>query len=287
MKAEEHLRSGNLEEALAELQAEVKKNPAAPRPRVFLFQLLSLLGRWDRALTQLNVLSDMDPKTMSMVQTYRAALQCEALRVEVFAGRRSPLVFGKPHEWMAMMLEALRLGAQGAHEQAAALRSKALDAAPTTPGKAGQQPFSWIADADGRLGPMLEIIVNGKYYWVPFQRLREIRIEKPTDLRDLVWAPAYLTLANGGQTVGFIPTRYPGSEASADGAIRMARKTDWTTLPGGEYGDTYLGLGQRILATDQGELPLLEIRELALEPAAEPEDDAAPAPGADQAEGNG
>src|SRR5256885_10811882 len=47
--------------------------------------------------------------------------------------------------------------------------------------------------------PILEAIVNGRYYWIPFARLSEVRIEKPADLRDIAWTPAYLTLANGGE----------------------------------------------------------------------------------------
>jgi type VI secretion system protein ImpE len=137
----------------------------------------------------------------------------------------------------------------------------------------GSEPFAWIADQDARLGPMLEAIVNGRYYWLPFQRLKEIRVEKPSDLRDFVWTPAYLTLANGGETVALIPTRYPGSEASPDGAIRMSRKTTWEEVDG----DTALGLGQRILITDQGELPIMDVRSISLDGVAEAEPEA-PAP---------
>ena len=273
MQAAERLKSGNLEEALADLQADVRKHPANPQTRTFLFQLLCLLGRWDRARTQLEVLADMDKQTTSMVQTYGAVLQCEAVRSEVFAGKRPPLVFGKPGEWVALLLEALKLTAQGKHKEAAAMRGQAYDAAPTTSGKIGDQPFQWIADGDARLGPMLEAVVNGKYYWVPFQRLREIRVEKPTDLRDLVWCPAFLTLANGGEVVALIPTRYPGSESSEDNAIRMARKTTWIEPDP----DTFLGLGQRILNTDQGELPLLDVRNISLDGVAEAEPEV-PAP---------
>jgi type VI secretion system protein ImpE len=274
MQAEERLKSGNVEEALAELQADVRKDPANPLKRTFLFQLFCLLGRWDRALTQLQVLADMDKKTMPMVQTYGAAIKCEELRKDVFAGLRSPLLFGKPEEWMALLVESAMLAGQGKSAEASALRARALDAAPATAGVAGGQAFEWITDGDARLGPMLEAIVNGRYYWIPFLRLKAVKVEKPTDLRDLVWAPASLTFANGGETVALIPTRYPGSDASADGQIRMARKTDWA--PCDDNG--FYGLGQRVLITDQGELPLLELRELSLEGVDAPAEQPAPPP---------
>ena len=53
MTAAELLRSGSLSETLDALQGEIRKNPADPRPRVFLFQLDCILGRFDKALTQL------------------------------------------------------------------------------------------------------------------------------------------------------------------------------------------------------------------------------------------
>jgi type VI secretion system protein ImpE len=87
-----------------------------------------------------------------------------------------------------------------------------------------------------------------------------VAIEAPTDLRDMVWLPAHLEFSNGGETMALIPTRYPGSETSEDGAIVLARKTIWE-----ERGaDTFLGLGQRVLATDFGELSILDLRELRL-----------------------
>jgi type VI secretion system protein ImpE len=295
MLAEERLKSGNLTEALAELQADVRREPANPQKRVFLFQLLCLLGRWDRALTQLQVLSDMDPSTGPMVQTYGPAIKCEELRREIFAGRRAPLLFGKPEEWMALLLEAARLTGEGKHDEAGPLRARALEAAPGTgggvvvsvaggrmaaakvetvpPSAPGGSPaesaealspetrFEWIADGDSRLGPMLEAVINGRYFWVPFMHLRKVQFERPADLRDLVWTPATLTLANGGETVALIPTRYPGSQDGADDQIRMARKTTWTECAP----DTFLGQGQRLLMTDQGELPLLDLRTLNLE----------------------
>lgn len=256
MPAEQSLREGRVRDALAELQAQVRKEPANAKHRVFLFQLLAVLGQWERALNQLNVLGEMDASSLSMVQTYREAIRCELVRADVFAGRRSPLVFGDPAPWVALVLEALRLTGEGHPAEAQTVRDQAFDAAPATAGTLDGQPFAWLADADPRLGPMLEAVVNGRYYWIPFQRIRTIVLEQPADLRDYIWMPARFTWANGGETVGLIPARYPGSDTSADPLIQLGRKTEWLE---GE-GDACQGLGQRMLATDQGEYPLLDIR---------------------------
>jgi len=254
------LYGGDLQGALKKLQEQVRKEPAAPKHRIFLFQLLAIMGQWERALTQLSVLGEMDAENLPMVQTYREALRCEMLRAEIFAGRRTPLIFGDPEPWVALLLEALRLTAEGHYQQASAVRAQSFETAPTSAGVLDGQAFAWIADADTRLGPIIEAIVNGRYYWIPFHRIRSITLEAPTDLRDLVWTPAQLTWSNGGETVGLIPVRYPESEKNTDSLIQTSRKTAWL-----EYeGDTLIGLGQRMWATDIAEYSFLEIRSLTL-----------------------
>ncbi|MBE2295340.1 MAG: virulence protein SciE type [Phycisphaerales bacterium] len=261
MQAEHSLREGRLQDALSELQAQVRKEPANAKYRIFLFQLLAVLGQWERALNQLKVLEEMDPASLSMVQTYREAIQCESLRTEVFAGRRVPLIFGDPEPWMALLLEALRLTAEGHYSEAQAAREQAFEGAAAISGTLDEQPFTWLADADPRLGPMLEAVINGRYYWIPLQRIRTLTLEPPSDLRDAVWMPAHFTLANGGETVGLIPSRYPGSPASTDPLVQLGRKTEWLEPDAG----LYLGIGQRTLATDQNEYPLLDIRRIDLD----------------------
>jgi len=262
MLAQESLREGRLEEALAELQTQVRKEPGNAQHRVFLFQLLAVLGRWERSLTQLQAAGELDPGTMAMVGTYRQAIAAEAVRAAVFAGRESPSLIGEPQEWMAWLLEALRLTAAGEHARAGELRARAFEAAPSTSGDVEGAPFDWIADGDARLGPMLEVIVKGRYAWMPFQRLRVIRLEAPADLRDLVWMPAYFTLETGAEIPGLVPTRYPGSEASEDSRIRLSRRTEWTELSAGT--ECWVGAGQRTLTTDRGEHPLMDVRVIRL-----------------------
>jgi type VI secretion system protein ImpE len=263
MLAEESLRDGNLDKALAELQDAVRSDSSSSRNRVFLFQLLCVRGEWERAATQIKVLGEMDSATLAMVQMYGAALSCEGMRKDVFAGKRSPLIFDEPAEWIALMLESLKAAAEERHEQANELRQKALDEAPGTAGqltnKAGETiDFNWLMDGDARLGPLLEAVIQAKYFWIPFDRIKSIELDEPADLRDLVWAPAQFTWANGGQEVGLIPTRYPGSDEHEDPLIKLSRKTDWTNH--GEGVD--FGLGQRMLATDADDYSLLELRSI-------------------------
>jgi type VI secretion system protein ImpE len=269
MTAEQSVREGNLDEGLRQLQSQVRSDPSNAAHRVFLFQLLAVLGQWDRALTQLNVAGELDAASLAMVQAYRDALQCEVLRDGVFAGKRAPLVFGEPAPWVALLIEALRLDAAGNAAAAAASREAAFDAAPATRGTIDGAPFEWIADADPRLGPTLEAVVNGRYYWIPFSRIARIELEAPVDLRDRVWAPATLTWSNEGQAAGFIPTRYAGTVASADSGLLLARRTEWVEPDAGGAEVLARATGQRMFATDANEYALLDVRRIELEAAAD------------------
>jgi len=263
MDAGQLLQQGDLGAALATVKQQVRENPADPKHRTFLFQLMCVLGDWSRALTQLNVAGDLDSAAIPMVQVYREALSCEALREQVFAGERSPLVFGDPENWIALALEASKCVAKGNFEQATKLRDDAYEDAPAVTGTVNGTAFEWIADADSRIGPFLEAIVNGHYYWIPIHRIAQVDIDPPEDLRDMVWLPCHFTWANSGQSVGLIPSRYPGSQNSDDPTIVLARKTEWSE----QAEATFLGYGQRILATDADDYPLLEIRELKIDAA--------------------
>ena len=250
MHAQALIKEGNLAGALGALQDQVRSEPSNARHRIFLFQLLCVMGQWGRALTQLNVAGELDATALAMVQTYREAIQCEALRAEIFAGKRAPLIFGEPQDWIGPLVEALRIEASDP-AQAAALREQALDTARMSSGSIDGEAFAWLMDADRRLGPVLEAIVNGRYFWIPFSRIAKIEIDAPSDLRDTVWTAATFTWTNGAQAVGLIPTRYDGSIASQDDAVKLARRTEWE----GER-----GLGQRMFASDSADYALMDVR---------------------------
>ena len=64
--AEQSLKYGDPAAALAQLQEQVRARPADPKLRIFLFQLLCVLGQWERALNQLKVASGLDPAALAM-----------------------------------------------------------------------------------------------------------------------------------------------------------------------------------------------------------------------------
>lgn len=271
MQAEALLREGKLDECVAALAGQIRSKPQDAKLRIFLFQLSAVMGQWDRAIDQLDIAAQMDPAADLMAQVCRPAIQCERFRQEVFAGQRTPLVIGQPEEWLAHLIQAAMLSGQGKEDAAAELRTKAFDAAPTTSGTiqiaapkgsaADPEivPIDWIADSDLRLGPVLEAVIEGKYYWIPFNNILMIEIDPPTDLRDMVWAPARIILSAGGEKVALIPTRYPGSEAASQPAeVRLAK----TTISAGPDGET--PFGQRVWNTDQESYSIFQIASIKL-----------------------
>jgi type VI secretion system protein ImpE len=97
---------------------------------------------------------------------------------------------------------------------------------------------------------------------LPFSHLSKIVIDAPEDLRDVVWMPAHFMFSNGGESVGLIPTRYPGSDASGDSLLALSRKTIWNEAAPGAYH----GLGQRVIITDGCEIPLMDVRKVFFDP---------------------
>ena len=127
-------------------------------------------------------------------------------------------------------------------------------------GKVNDEPFEWIADADQRFGPVIEMIFNGHYYWVPVGNIKSLRTEAPEDLRDLIWLPAEVRWSNGGELMVMLPARYPVSAGTPPECL-MSRRTDWQEVAGAYE----VGSGQKMLATDEKDYPLLEIRSIEFE----------------------
>lgn len=252
------LREGRVADALAQAKNAVRAEPARAENRLQLFELFVVTGDWKRAREQLGVAASLDPQTSTAAMFYGTVIEAEVVRAEVMSGKRTPVVLGEPDAWIAEVTEALRVLGEGQVEAAEALRARAFEAAATPAGSLDGAAFEWLIDGDSRLGPILEVILNGRYGWLPFSRLSALTVETPVHSIDLVWAKATVRFANGGESKLLIPVRYAGSEASGDPEIQLARKTTWSQR--GEQ--TYVGEGQRTLISSGGDHPILEVRQI-------------------------
>lgn len=226
--AREHFAAGRLESAIEALGAELRNNPTDTQRRIFLFELLTFAGQYDRAEKQLDVLAKGGPDNELKVLPYRAALQGERVREHMFSTGDFPFT-----------------------------------PAPTpVSGTLNGRPFSSIEDADPRVGARLEVMAGGRYMWVPFAYVLALHMEPPRQLRDLRWTPARLTTSAAIKEVEFgevlLPALSPLAWKQQDAELRLGRATDWEETEDGAY----LPVGQKVLRVDDELIPLLEVRDL-------------------------
>ncbi len=193
---------------------------------------------------------------------FNHVIQAEVRRKYVFRAEEAPTIFGEPSEWLSYLIQSLTATTREQFAEAISLRGEALERAPAISGTLNGEPFSWFMDGDSRVSIIIEVIINGQYYWVPQSRLRGIRMEPPSQARDAVWAAATLTLENASEISAFIPVRYPGAQDWTDSGLKLARHTTWDS----PVENFYLGSGQRVWMTDNGEFPILETREIVFNP---------------------
>jgi type VI secretion system protein ImpE len=236
MNAAELYREGRLEEAIEALGTALRNNPADTRHRTFLFELLCFAGNYDRAEKQLEMLARDGKDAELGALLYRGALHAERLRQQMFEPGGLPPSTGP---------------------------------APLVAGTLNGLPFTALEDADPRIGARLELFVAGQYTWLPLAQVESLKIEPPRRLRDLLWVPVLVRAAAGaahpdlGEVL--MPVLTPGAWKHRDPLVRLGRITEVEDLASG----TTVPVGQKLFLMDGGEVPLLEVRELIVQPAAE------------------
>lgn len=243
---------------IEELHTNIRNNPGKVEYRIHLAQLLMVNGQWQKALQQLQTAAQLDNKAAAMAQTYRALIQAEIAREQVFKGLYSPQHISAPEDWEILLAESLVARTHQQLDAAEKFLRQAFNDAPACAFTIDGSTTAWIADADSRLGPICEVFINGKYYWIPFNKIQQLSIEAPQDLRDLVWIPATITLTDFSRHFGFLPSRYPLSYEQGNDQLSLSSLTEWTSIDECNWA----GLGQKVLVSDQSEYPLLAARNL-------------------------
>lgn len=231
MTVQQLFQSGQLDEAVQSLSAEVRDNPTDSRRRTFLFELLCFAGDFARAEKQLDVLAQGGPQSEMGALLYRGALAAERTRHEMFHKKELPAPSGD-------------------------------GAAVHISGTINGCSFHSLMDSDDRLGGHLELFVTGSYVRIPFGMLSTIHVEAPKKLRDLLWLPAIVRTSQAfqGRELGevLLPVLNPFSWQSADSAVRLGRATAWEE---DEVGETH-PRGQKVFLADAEEWPILELRDV-------------------------
>lgn len=231
--ADELLRAGKLDEAIATLGTELRSNPDDAQRRTFLFELLCFAGQHERAERQLEVLAQRGRDVRLGALLYQGALGADRTRQQMFLTGELP----------------------------------GAGSGTTVAGTLNGRPFGTLADADPRIGPRLEVFAAGRYLWLPLEHVASIRMNAPKRLRDLLWSPAVVRTGAGfrGMELGevLVPALTPLAWRHPDDAVRLGRLTEWAALDDGREAPS----GQKLLLVDGEEFPLLEVRELDIAPA--------------------
>ena len=231
-RSAELLQDGDPAGALKALTDEVRAKPADAKLRIFMAQLLCVLGQWERALNQLNVAADLDALAVPMKQMYGDAIRCEGLRADVFAGTRTPMVFGQPDEWLALLIESLLRQGSG---DAATGRGPA-PRAPSTPRPPRRARIDGAAlrlagrcrhaPRPGARGLRQRPLLLGAARAPGARQVRSAR--RPARLRlDCRRTCSSRTAARRSR---WCPRATKAREKSSDGALQLARKTEWREL---------------------------------------------------------
>jgi len=221
-------REGRLSEAIEALNQALRADPTDVRSRTFLFELLCFSGGYERARRQLDAVSAADPELNLSSAWYQEALIAEEKRQEMFQKGELPDAGSSP--------------------------------SPVS-GTLNGKSFEDLQDGDPRIGPRLEIIVGGRYTWMPLEHLASLTMEPPKRLRDLFWAPVQIETTeelDGYAGEALLPVMTPLAWQHPDDLVRLGRRTDWTELESGEAAP----VGQKLLLVDGEEFPLLEVSEL-------------------------
>lgn len=273
----------SLQDALSAVEAQVRQQPNDREARWALIELLCMLGLWERTQQQLQSFARLFTEAGNSTQTIGGLVQAEAQRQLVFAGHLLPTPLRGAPEWMNDLARAIHLGLSGQVDQADDLREAALAKATSPAGWCGLQSqdpaqpepdakqglrFEWLADSDSRLGPVLEVMVQGQYRWLPLHDVASLTLRAPQRLGDLIWTPALLkTQARDQQPSALlqvhIPARYPGTEHASNEqgsaqreALLLGRLSRWTDIGR----SAVVGIGQRTWMSDQHDWPQLDVR---------------------------
>ena len=261
MSAKELFDNGDLRGAINQLTQDVKANPRESRSRIFLFELLCFAGEFDRAGRQLDAIAQMSGNVQVEmgVQVYRNLLQAEVARQAFFSGKSlQPKFISEPPPYASLHLQAVAKLRENQAQDFENLLDESSNLREPLKGQIDGNPFNDLRDADDLLGPFLEVLFQTDYVWLPFEQIKQIEIQAPRTLRDLIWTPAKVALRSETSGDLYVPAQYHGSAEHPDDRIKLGRMTDWKKVGEG----THLGVGQRMLLIDETEQALLQIRNI-------------------------
>ncbi len=258
MDIKELLNSGDLNKAVETVTQQVKNNPMQPNLRTALFELLCLTGEWERAVKQLEVISNQDSTLNLGVQTYINNVKAERSRQDLFEKGIPPHFLAEPPRYADILVEAIRAFNAGDLAKARQLVNQAEEERPPLSGLINGAPFQDFRDASDFTGPILELIIHDKYTWVPWESVKSLEFRPVRQLRDVLWISAKIESKTGAEGEVYLPALYPFSFRHPDPAVQLGKKTEWNARDE----EFFIPAGSRLLYFDDRDIPLPEVQTL-------------------------
>jgi type VI secretion system protein ImpE len=259
MNAGDHFKAGRLREAIAAQTEEVRQHPGDAGRRAVLSEFLCFAGELARADLQLDAVVHQNPQFAVAMSLFRHLIRAEQARQQFYTDGRLPDFLEQPSPVLRLHLEASILLREGKASEANQQLAKAEEQRTRVSGTCDGQPFQDFRDLDDLTAPFIEVVAtNGKYYWVPIERIERIEFRPPKLPRDLLWRPAHLTANGGPDGEVFLPALYAGSHAEQDDRARLGQITEW----GGGNDTPVRGIGQRTFLVGSEARPIMEIKEI-------------------------
>jgi type VI secretion system protein ImpE len=262
MEAKELIRAGKLAEARKLLTEEVRKFPGDSGKRTLLFQVLAFSGEWAKAQSHLETIATQDSKKETGVQVFKNLIAAEKQRGEVLRIRQRPSFLPGPPPYAEEYFAARQKVEEKKIREAAEDFARIEAAQPIVSGTLDAAAFAGFMDTDSFLRRFLEAMVYERYVWVPIESIRELMIDVPKTLFDLLWIPARIVTWEGLNIQCYLPVLYPESFLHEDERVKLGRMTDWVPL-GGPF---TRGVGRHVFQIGQEEKSILEIREVQFKP---------------------
>lgn len=252
-------RAGRLDDAIAAANQAVRRAPSDASARVLLAELLLFAGNLERADVILDAAGATDPTAAVVVAEFRQLLRAEIVRRQVQRDGRAPEFLDEPTPALRALLAARVALRAGDPVEAARLVAEAEARRPRVPGSVDGRGFDDWRDVDDLCAGLLEVLTTtGKYFWIPAERIGELRFHPPQRPRDLAWRRASLAVLDGPDGDVYVPVLYCADQPGLADPLRLGRLTEWLE----ETPGLVRGRGQRTFLIGEEGLGIMEFAEL-------------------------
>lgn len=259
-KALDLYKQGKLSATIEELIKEVRVNPTDTWLRTFLFEVLLFNGELDRAERQLKAISIGDAKNELGLMIYENNLRAERMRQKVFNGEAMPEFLMETPKYINYYIEAIKALKAKNYQGIKKELAQAEKMIPALEGTLNGIPFQDFRDYYDLSAAYLEIFLQDRYIWLPFEQILSIDVKTPQHLRDLFWVQARIKTIDESIGEFFLPALYPNSYKHENELVRLGRLTDWAELSS----HLYQGFGLRTFLVGNEEKTIFNLQTLEL-----------------------